>query len=66
MYAAFKAKGGIARADIDRGVALLKKNDTCFIHYVIKDNTIYTKGYGKYQVWGGSYPRTGILSGPSM
>jgi hypothetical protein len=49
-HAAFIDKGGVTGEDIDRAVDMLKKNDTCFIHYVVKDNTIYTKGYGKYQV----------------
>lgn len=52
VHAAFEAKGGIKREDLDDGIQLLKTNDTtCFIHYVIKDNEIYTKGYGKHQVW---------------
>lgn len=48
--AAFKDKGGISKADIDDAIEYLNKNETCFIHYVIKNNAIYTKGYGKYQV----------------
>lgn len=47
---ALKERGGILRSDIDEAVEFLQRNGTCFIHYVIKSNVIYGKGYGKWQV----------------
>eukprot|EP00457_Paulinella_chromatophora_P003876 gb/GEZN01003884.1/.p1 GENE.gb/GEZN01003884.1/~~gb/GEZN01003884.1/.p1 ORF type:complete len:531 (-),score=88.18 gb/GEZN01003884.1/:436-2028(-) len=42
----FRSSGGVTRALLDEAVQKLNNGRNCFVHYVIKNNQIFSKQYG--------------------